>query len=81
MKRARRGGRGKNRGAPFNRLERLLLERQMTQQQLADRCGVHRTHLISIMRRRKEPGIIVCLKIAKALRVEVERIWPNIRLE
>ncbi len=47
----------------------IRTERGMTQQQLADLCGRHRTFIISIEKGRQNASALTLIRIASALRV------------
>lgn len=47
----------------------IRMERGMTQQQLADLCGRHRTFIISIEKGRQNASALTLIRIASALRV------------
>jgi len=47
----------------------LRIERGITQQQLADLCGRHRTFIISIEKGRQNASALTIVRLAAALRV------------
>jgi len=59
----------------FNRVEELRLARDLTRQQLADRVGVHYQTIGYLERGEYSPSLILALKIAKALDVEIPEIF------
>jgi transcriptional regulator with XRE-family HTH domain len=46
----------------------------LSQEELADRCGLHRTYLSGVERGVRNPTIMVLAKIAKALKVPPSRL-------
>jgi transcriptional regulator with XRE-family HTH domain len=49
----------------------LRIERQWSQEELADRAGLHRTYLSSLERGLRNPTITVAARIADALGVSI----------
>lgn len=47
----------------------IRVDRGMTQQQLADLCGVHRTFVIAVEKGRQNASALTLVKLAAALRV------------
>jgi transcriptional regulator with XRE-family HTH domain len=45
-----------------------------TQEQLAFDCGLHRTYISGVERGIRDPTVVVLDKIARALKVKVERL-------
>ena len=58
-----------------NVIRRLRFERSMTQEELALRTGVSRQTIMSIERGKTNPSILLALKIASALGVDVEHVF------
>ena len=58
-----------------NVIRRLRFERSMTQEELALRTGVSRQTIMSIERGKTNPSILLALKIASALGVDVEGVF------
>lgn len=59
----------------INAIRRLRFERSMTQEELALRTGVSRQTIMSIERGRTNPSILLALKIAAALEVDVTEVF------
>lgn len=55
-------------------LQRLRRERQMSQEELSDRSGVHQTYLSGVERGKRNPTVGLLEKIARALDVDVADI-------
>lgn len=47
----------------------------LSQEELADRCGVHRTYIGSIERGEKSPTLTTIEKIAKGLNVSISELF------
>jgi DNA-binding XRE family transcriptional regulator len=58
-------------------LARLLAERQLTQAQLAERIGVGQSAISMLLKRRCRPQRRTLGKLAEALGVTVEELWPG----
>ena len=58
-------------------LARLLAERQLTQAQLAERIGVGQSAISMLLKRRCRPQRRTLGKLAEALGVTVEVLWPG----
>lgn len=52
----------------------LRTDRKLTQAQLADACGLHRTFIGSVERGERNVAILSLRRIAKALRVPVSQL-------
>ena len=50
-------------------LKRLRLEKGWSQEEFADRAGIHRTYVSDIERAARNPTIIIVEKLAKPLKV------------
>lgn len=61
----------------MSRLADLLEDRGFTQGDLAEATGLHRTHINSIVNGRKTPALETARKIATALGMAIEDIWPG----
>ncbi len=59
------------------RLSRLMAERQMTQAELARRIGVGQSAVSMLLSRKCRPQPRTVGKIAEALGVAVEELWPG----
>jgi DNA-binding XRE family transcriptional regulator len=58
-------------------LARLMAERQFTQAQLAERIGVGQSAISMLLKRRCRPQRRTLGKLAQALGVTVEELWPS----
>jgi len=58
-------------------LARLMAERQLTQAQLAERIGVGQSAISMLLKRRCRPQRRTLGKLAEALGVPVEELWPG----
>jgi DNA-binding XRE family transcriptional regulator len=58
-------------------LARLMAERQLTQAQLAERIGVGQSAIAMLLKRRCRPQRRTLGKLAEALGVPVEELWPG----
>jgi DNA-binding XRE family transcriptional regulator len=58
-------------------LARLMAERQLTQAQLAERIGVGQSAISMLLKRRCRPQRRTLGKLAAALEVPVEALWPG----
>lgn len=52
-------------------------ERNMTQDELSHKCGFYRTYINMIETSRRTPSSYTLYKIAKALKVEVDDLYPT----
>jgi DNA-binding XRE family transcriptional regulator len=59
----------------FNRVEELRLAKGLTRQQLADAVGVHYQTVGYLERGEYSPSLVLALKIAAALEVEVAEVF------
>ena len=59
----------------MNTVKEHRLDRGMTLQAVADIAGTSKGHIHDIENNRKEPRVTTALKIAKALRVNVTKLW------
>jgi transcriptional regulator with XRE-family HTH domain len=55
-------------------VRRLREEKGWSQEEYADRAGIHRTYVSDIERGRRNPTVTVVEKLAKALEVEAGRL-------
>jgi transcriptional regulator with XRE-family HTH domain len=61
----------------FGRRVRELREKQgWSQEQLAERCGLHRTYVGGIERGERNPALLNIGRIARALGVQVRDLFP-----
>ena len=58
-----------------NRLKDIRLQRQLTQESLADTVGVTRQTIISIEKQKFVPSVRLALQLAQALRVSLEDLF------
>lgn len=58
------------------RIQKLRKEIGLTQEELAEKLNISRTHIGHIEQGRKSPSIKLMEKIAKSLRVKVRDIFP-----
>jgi DNA-binding XRE family transcriptional regulator len=58
-----------------NRLGRILLERTLTQDELAQRAGVHPKTIDRLIKSGQDVRISTALAVARALGVSVAAIW------
>lgn len=58
-----------------NRLEELRVQRNWTQQDLADRAFVSRQTIISLERGRYNPSIMLAFRLARLLEVPIEDLF------
>ena len=56
------------------RLRELRLERRLSQEELADRAGCHRTYIGMLERKLGNPSLSVLGAIAEALEVDIPRL-------
>jgi putative transcriptional regulator len=59
----------------LNRLKDVRLQKQFTQESLADTVGVTRQTIISIEKERFVPSVKLALQLAQALRVSLEDLF------
>lgn len=59
----------------FNRVEELRLTRGLSRQQLADLVGVHYQTIGYLERGEYSPSLVLALKIAKVLDVEIPEVF------
>lgn len=55
-------------------VKRIRKRRGLTQQQLADRAGIHRVYLAKIEAAQYEPSLTTLERLARALRVKASRL-------
>lgn len=61
-------------------IKRARLERQVSQEELAHRCGIDRSYMSSIERGRQNPGIISVLRVAVALEMTAADLLAQAQL-
>ena len=59
----------------LNRLKEVRLQKQFTQESLADTVGVTRQTIISIEKERFVPSVKLALQLAQALHVSLEDLF------
>jgi len=73
---------GKSIGILFGIVVRRHRERQgVSQEDFADKAGVHRTYISSIERGKVQVSIAVAQKLADALGIPQSRLWKDIERE
>ena len=60
-----------------NELRKLLIDRGIKQTWLANRAGITDTALSEIVTGKRTPTLPVAKRIARALEMRVEDIWPE----
>ncbi|MCK5018072.1 MAG: helix-turn-helix transcriptional regulator [Candidatus Peribacteraceae bacterium] len=58
-----------------NAIRKIRFDRNMTQEELALRCGVSRQTVMSIERGQTNPSVLLAYKIASALDAEVVEVF------
>jgi transcriptional regulator with XRE-family HTH domain len=60
-------------------LRRLRITAGISQEALADRCGLHRTEISLLERAGREPRLTTIVKLARALDVEPVELLAGVR--
>ena len=60
-----------------NIIQQLRTQKGLSQEELADRCGVHRTYIGSIERGEKSPTLNTIEKIANGLNTDIFRLFSD----
>ena len=63
-----------------NRLSKLLIEKNITQEELADRTGCTQSAISKMLTRNARPRRMTIFKMAEALRVEPTELWPQLEV-
>ncbi len=63
-----------------NRLNKLLIDRSITQEELADRIGCTQSAISKMLTRNARPRRMTIFKMAEALRVEPTELWPQLEV-
>jgi len=58
-----------------NKVAELRKGEKMSQEELADKCGLHRTYLGAIERGEKSPTLNTVYKIAKGLNININQLF------
>lgn len=58
-----------------NKVAELRKGQKMSQEELADKCGLHRTYLGAIERGEKSPTLNTVYKIAKGLNININQLF------
>ena len=59
-----------------NRLRELMAQRGMTQEALAAAAGLEQPHISKLVTGKRRPSLNTAQKVAKALGVGVDDVWP-----
>ncbi len=57
-------------------LKKLRLSQGLTQEELADKAGMHFTYIGQIERGIRNPSLVNLQKLAKALKVDASKLFP-----
>ena len=63
-----------------DRLSKLLIEKNITQEELADRIGCTQSAISKMLTRNARPRRMTIFKMAEALRVEPTELWPQLEV-
>jgi transcriptional regulator with XRE-family HTH domain len=63
-----------------DRLSKLLIERNITQEELADRIGCTQSAISKILTRKARPRRTTIFKLSEALKVEPTELWPQLEV-
>ncbi|MEM2138822.1 MAG: helix-turn-helix transcriptional regulator [Candidatus Woesearchaeota archaeon] len=59
-----------------NRIKEVLKQKNMSQQELADKCGISKHHLSMIVNNKKPNlSVPIALKISKALKTNIDDLF------
>lgn len=56
-------------------------EINISQEELAERCGLHRTYIGALERGEKSPTLITVEKIARGLRTSILSLWEALKTD
>jgi len=56
-------------------------EMGISQEELAYRCGIHRTYIGAIERGEKSPTLLTIEKIARGLNVQIIQLWEALKTD
>lgn len=59
------------------KIAKLRLQQNLSQEELAERCGIHRTYMGAIERGEKSPTLNTIKKIADGLNISIREIFDN----
>ena len=57
-------------------LKKIRLDKKLTQEELADRAGLHWTYVGQIERGKRNPSLINLQRLAKALKISAGQLLP-----
>lgn len=63
-----------------DRLSKLLIEKNITQEELADRIGCTQSAISKILTRKARPRRTTIFKLSEALKVEPTELWPQLEV-
>jgi transcriptional regulator with XRE-family HTH domain len=63
-----------------DRLSKLLIEKSITQEELADRIGCTQSAISKMLTRNARPRRTTIFKLAEALKVEPTELWPTLEV-
>jgi transcriptional regulator with XRE-family HTH domain len=55
-------------------VQQLRRKRKLSQEELADRAGIHQTYLSGVERGRRNPTVLVLGRLARALETDIEEL-------
>lgn len=63
-----------------DRLSKLLMEKNITQEELADRIGCTQSAISKMLTRNARPRRTTIFKLSEALKVEPTELWPQLEV-